>query len=89
MNCRVRYIESDFEECNTVHVPIVHSEHQIVHKMEESQTIENGRTYLENKRTIMLGISPGNPFFYKMENLQKLLKFARNSSQQKVRACIK
>ncbi len=52
--------------------------------MEESQTIKNGRTYLETKRTIMLGISPGNAFFHKIENLQKVFQLARNRSQQKV-----
>jgi hypothetical protein len=65
-----------------------HSELQIVIKMEESQTIKNGRIYLENKRTIVLGISPGNPFFYKMENLQKMFQFAKKNSDQKVRMYI-
>ncbi|CAB3986629.1 annexin A6-like [Paramuricea clavata] len=52
--------------------------------MEESQTVKNGRIYLESKRTIVLGISPGNPFFYKMENLQKMFQFAKINSDQKI-----
>ncbi|CAB3977194.1 tRNA-dependent cyclodipeptide synthase [Paramuricea clavata] len=52
--------------------------------MEESQTVKNGRVYLENKRTIVLAISPGNPFFCKVENLQKMFQFARKNSDQKI-----
>ncbi|XP_028412176.1 uncharacterized protein LOC114534939 [Dendronephthya gigantea] len=52
--------------------------------MQESQAIKNGRTYLENRRRIMLGISPGNPFFYKIENLVRMLEFARDNSNDKI-----
>jgi hypothetical protein len=56
--------------------------------MEESQTVKNGQIYLEKKRTIVLAISPGNPFFYKMENLQKMFQFAKKNSDEKVRMYI-
>ena len=59
-----------------------------VHTMEESQTIKNGQTYLENKRTIVLGISPGNPFYYNKKNLRRLFRFANNNTHKKVRICI-
>ena len=52
--------------------------------MEESQTLKNGRIYLKDKPSIILGISPGNPFFYKMENLVKMLGFSKNNSDHKV-----
>lgn len=47
-----------------------------------SQTIQNGKIFLQNRRTIIIGISPGNPYFYKLENLQKFLKFGRNNSDE-------
>ena len=59
--------------------------HQYMHTMEESQTLKNGQTYLQNKRTIMLGISPGNPFYYKVDNLQRLFRFAETNTHKKVR----
>ena len=60
-----------------------------VHTMEESQAVKNGQTYLENKRTILLGISPGNPFYYNKDNLQRLFRFAKNNTHKKVRICIR
>ncbi|XP_028412875.1 uncharacterized protein LOC114535761 [Dendronephthya gigantea] len=56
----------------------------VVKKMQESQAIKNGRTYLENKRRIMLGISPGNPFFYEKGNLVKMLQIAKDNSNDKI-----
>ena len=44
--------------------------------MEESQTAKNGRAYLEKKRTILIDISPDNPHFYRIENLQNIFQFA-------------
>ena len=52
--------------------------------MEDSQTLKNGQIYLKNKPTIILGVSPGNPFFYKMENLVKMLRFSKTNSDNKV-----
>jgi hypothetical protein len=47
--------------------------------------VKNGRIYLKNKQTIILGVSPGNPFFYKMENLEKMFRFSKDNSNHKVR----
>lgn len=57
-------------------------------KMEESQTIKNGRVYLNNKQTIMLGICPGNPFFCNLDNRQRRFHWARDNAHQKVNICI-
>ena len=51
-------------------------------KMEGSQLTKNGQTFLKKKRTIILGMSPGNTFFYKMENLQRIFYFARDNTQK-------
>ncbi|XP_031561424.1 uncharacterized protein LOC116297342 [Actinia tenebrosa] len=42
----------------------------------------NGQKFLENRRTILLGISPGNPHYYKKENLQKLFSLVKDKSDK-------
>ena len=53
--------------------------------MEESNTLKNGRIYLEKDSTIILGISPGNPHYHNVQNLKSLFDFAQNHSTQKVK----
>lgn len=53
-------------------------------EMEESQLAKNGRMYLERRPTILLGMSPGNPFFYVNQNLEKQFEFARSKTHHKV-----
>ena len=42
------------------------------------------KRHLAERRPIVLGISPGNPYYYREENLRKLLQFA-NEHSDKVR----
>lgn len=51
--------------------------------MEVSQVFLNGQKFLQDRRPIMLGISPGNPYYYKLETLERLFDFAarKNSDQ--------
>ena len=58
------------------------TKHLNIVRMEESQTLKNGHIYLKNKSTIILGVSPGNPFFYRMENLVKMLQFSKTNSDK-------
>ena len=50
--------------------------------MEESQAIKNGRIYVEERRTILLTMSIGNSYFYKVETLEKLMNFSKTNSDQ-------
>lgn len=51
--------------------------------MEVSQVILNGERFLQNGRPVILGISIGNPHYYKQETLVRLFDFAaRNNSDQ-------
>ena len=51
-------------------------------KMAKSQSIRNGQKFVENGATIILGISIGNSYYNKVENIQKLLEFARTKSDK-------
>ena len=44
-----------------------------------SQAVFNGQIYLQGQCPKILGISPGNPHYYKTENLQRLLGIAQNN----------
>ena len=50
--------------------------------MLSSQTIQNGQVFLENRRTIILGVSPGNPYYYKVDNLRRLFQFGIDNSDK-------
>lgn len=52
--------------------------------MEVSQVVLlNGEKYQLDGRPVILGISPGNPHYYKQESLGRLFDFvARNNSDQ-------
>ena len=45
---------------------------------------DRAKRHLAERRPIVLGISPGNPYYYREENLRKLLQFA-NEHSDKVR----
>ena len=50
---------------------------------EASQVVLNGERFLQNGRPVILGISIGNPHYYKQESLVRLFNFAaRNNSDQ-------
>ena len=49
---------------------------------EESQALLNGKIFLQNRRPLLLGISPGNPHYYQMEALERLFDFARRNSDK-------
>ena len=51
--------------------------------MEVSQVYLNGHRFLQDGRPLMLGLSPGNPYYYKKESLTRLFDFAarKNSAQ--------
>lgn len=61
--------------------------HSSMSHCEISQAILNGKKFLGDRRTMMLGLSPGNPYFYNLDVLRELLKFARQSSD-KVGRCL-
>ena len=44
--------------------------------------LERGEEFLCKKRPLVLGISPGNSYYYKNENLVNLLNFAENNSDK-------
>ncbi|XP_031571880.1 uncharacterized protein LOC116305998 [Actinia tenebrosa] len=46
------------------------------------QAFLNGQKYLENRSTIVLGISPGNPHYYKTETLERLFSLAESNSDK-------
>lgn len=47
-----------------------------------SQAILNGKKFLRDRRTMMLGLSPGNPYFYNLDVLRQLFQFGRQSSDK-------
>lgn len=49
---------------------------------EVSQAVLNGKKFLQNRRPLLLGISPGNPHYYQMEALERLFDFARRNSDK-------
>ena len=60
--------------------------HSIHHKnMEDSHVYLNGQRFLQDGRPLMLGISPGNPFYYKKETLKQLFDFAARKNPEQVR----
>ena len=52
--------------------------------MEVSQVLLNGQRFLQDGRPLMLGISPGNPHFYKKETLEGLFDFAARKNPDEV-----
>ena len=53
--------------------------------MEVSQVYLNGKRFLENGRPLVLGVSPGNPFYDKKETLERLFDFATRKNPEQVR----
>lgn len=59
--------------------------HSIEQKnMEVSQVYLNGERFLQDGRPLMLGISPGNPFYYNKETLVRLFDFAARKNPEQV-----
>lgn len=50
--------------------------------MSISQAVLNGEKYQLQKRTVILGISPGNPHYYKIETLERLFDLAGRTSEK-------
>lgn len=50
--------------------------------MSISQAVLNGEKYQLQKRTVILGISPGNPHYYKVETLERLFDLAGRTSEK-------
>lgn len=50
--------------------------------MAGSQAVRNAEKFVKNRTTMMIGLSCGNSFFDKVENLQKILKFAKENSDE-------
>ena len=50
--------------------------------MSTSQVVLNGEKYQLQKRTVILGISPGNPHYYKVETLERLFDLAKKTSER-------
>ena len=50
--------------------------------MSISQAVLNGEKYQLQKRTVILGISPGNPHYYKIETLKRLFDLAGRTSEK-------
>ena len=50
--------------------------------MSISQAVLNGEKYQVQKRTVILGISPGNPHYYKIETLERLFDLAGRTSEK-------
>ena len=44
--------------------------------MEVSQVYLNGHRFLQDERPLMLGLSPGNTYYYRKESLERLFDFA-------------
>jgi len=42
----------------------------------------NGELYMKNRRTILLGISVGNPHYFKHETLEKLFQMAERNADK-------
>lgn len=51
-------------------------------RTENSQAVVNGKKFLRNRRTLLLGISPGNPYYYRSDVLERLFEFARQSTDK-------
>lgn len=49
---------------------------------EVSQAVLNGKRFLQDRRTLILGISPGNPYYYSLDVLERLFGFARQNSDK-------
>lgn len=49
---------------------------------EVSQAVLNGKKFLRDRRTMVLGISPGNPHYYRLDVLERLFDFARQNSDK-------
>ena len=47
-----------------------------------SLSVTLGQKYLQLRHPIILGISPGNPYYSKQENLKRLIRFAVSNSDQ-------
>ena len=50
--------------------------------MDVSQAVLNGQKYLQDNRPVILGISPGNPHYYRLETLERLFDLARKTSEK-------
>lgn len=49
---------------------------------EVSQAALNGKKFLQERRTLILGISPGNPYYYQLGALERLFDFSRRNSDK-------
>ena len=49
---------------------------------EVSQAALNGNKFLQERRTLILGISPGNPYYYQLGALERLFDFSRRNSDK-------
>lgn len=49
---------------------------------EASQAVLNGKKFLRDRRTLILGLSPGNPYYYSLDVLERLFGFARQNSEK-------
>ncbi|KXJ06569.1 uncharacterized protein LOC110253722 [Exaiptasia diaphana] len=47
-----------------------------------SLALFNGKVYLENRRTMVLGLSPGNPHYYKDDTLRSLCQLAESRADK-------
>ena len=52
--------------------------------MEVSEVLLKGERFLQSGRTLILGISPGNPHYYKLESLERLFDFAARKNSDTV-----
>ncbi|XP_068701931.1 cyclo(L-leucyl-L-leucyl) synthase-like [Montipora capricornis] len=49
---------------------------------EISQAVLNGKKFLHDRKTLLLGISPGNPYYYRSDVLERLFDFAKQSADK-------
>jgi len=56
--------------------------------MQISQVYLNGHRFLQDGRPLMLGISPGNPYYYKKETLEELFHFTAMKNPDQVSSFI-
>lgn len=54
----------------------------------EGQALVNGQVYMEKSRTILLGLSVGNPHYFRMETLERLFQMTEMSSGKVTRVNI-
>ena len=52
--------------------------------MEVSHVVVNGERFLQEGCPVFLGISPGNPHYYKLETLERLFDFAARRNSDRV-----